>query len=351
MTELYNAESLTNFAGELLIAAGMAPSRAEVVARILVEGDLMGHTTHGLQLLGPYLKSITNKGMLLDGEPEVLSARPVTELWDGRYLPGPWLVENAFETAANMALEFGTGTIVIRRCFHIGCLAAYLRPIAEKNLVGLLLCSDPANSTVAPHGGTSPIYSPNPLAAGYPTDGDPVILDISMSTTTVGRCMRTKKAGEELPHSWVKDAEGRAGQDPAVVFADPPGSILPLGGIDSGHKGYALGLLVETLTAGLGGHGRADGVTEWGASVFVQVLDPEGFGGAEALKREAGWLADACRSSKPAPGEQTVRLPGDGGLARRKKALEDGVELFPGITKSLNDWAEKLNVTPPAPLV
>ena len=42
MTELYNAETLTNFAGELLIAAGMAPSRAEAVARILVEGDLMG---------------------------------------------------------------------------------------------------------------------------------------------------------------------------------------------------------------------------------------------------------------------------------------------------------------------
>ena len=84
------------FASDLLVAAGMTPARADVVARILVEGDLMGHTTHGLQLMGPYLKSIAKNEMLLDGEPEIIASRPVTELWDGKNLPGPWLVENGF---------------------------------------------------------------------------------------------------------------------------------------------------------------------------------------------------------------------------------------------------------------
>lgn len=178
VAERYDAAALITYAGELLVAAGMTPQRAGVVSRILVEGDLLGHTTHGLQLMAPYLKSIAKNEMLLDGEPEIIASRAVTEVWDGKNLPGPWLVERAFDTAAAMALEFGTGTVVIRRCHHIGCLAAYMPPIAERNLLGLLISSDPANSTVSPHGGISPVYSPNPVTACFPTEGDPVILDI-----------------------------------------------------------------------------------------------------------------------------------------------------------------------------
>ncbi len=348
MEKYYDVGVLTAFARELLTSAGLPSSRAEVVARILVEGDLMGHTTHGLQLLGPYLKGIKDNSLLLDGEPDVISSRPVAEVWDGKHLPGPWLVERAFDTAAAMALQFGTGTIVIRRCHHIACLAAYLRPITERNLLGMLICSDPANRTVAPHGGTTPVYSPNPIAAGFPTDGDPVILDISMSSTTVGLCMRSKKADQKLPHPWVKNQEGKVTDDPSVVFANPPGSILPLGGTDCGHKGYALGLLVEALTAGLGAYGRADGAEDWGASVFVQVQDPEAFGGADGLKRETGRLSDACRKSKAMPGQEPVRLPGEAALARRRQALIDGVVLFPGIMDTLNDWADKLGVVRPS---
>ena len=349
-TERYDAAGLTTFACNLLVAAGMTQVRADVVARILVEGDLLGHTTHGLQLMGPYLKSVAKNEMLLDGEPEIISSRPVTELWDGKNLAGPWLVEKAFARAVTMAHEFGTGTIVIRRCHHIGCLAAYMRPIAEQNLVGLLVSSDPANNTVSPYGGITPVYSPNPVAACFPTAGDPVILDISMSTTTNGLCMRTMKGENKLPYNWVKDSEGRVSDDPATVFSDPPGSILPLGGIDSGHKGFALGLLVEALTSGLAGYGRADGTKDWGATVFVQVQDIGSFSGADGFKRESSWLANACRNSKTASGDEPVRLPGEAGLARRRQAMKDGVELFPGIKNMLEEWADKLNVPYPSSL-
>lgn len=346
----YEVTGLTTFASRLLAAAGMSPERAEVVARILVEGDLLGHTTHGLQLLGPYLKSIESKDMVLEGDPEVLSARPVAELWDGNYLVGPWLVDRAFQTATTMAREYGTGTVVIRRCSHIGCLAAYMLPVTQQDLLGLLICSDPANSTVAPHGGTIPVYSPNPLAAGIPTEGDPIVLDISMSTTTNGLCMRSMNGGKNLPHPWVKDQAGEISDDPSLIFADPPGSILPLGGLDSGHKGFALGLLVEALTSSLGGHGRADGTEEWGASVFVQVQDTSGFGGAGPFKRESSWLADACRASTPKTGEPPVRLPGQAGFERRRLALAEGVALFPGIIEKLTEWAGKFDVPVVSPL-
>ena len=343
----WRADDLRKFAFHLLVKAGMADDRAKVVADILVEGDLMGHTTHGLQLLGPYLKNIESGDMLLEGEPEVLADNGAVRSIDGRYLPGPWLVVSEIEKLCGRAQRYGTATGVIRRSHHIAALAAYLKPVTDRGLMVLLSCSDPETFTVAPHGGLTPWCSPNPLAAGIPTDGDPILIDISMSTTTNGLSMRLSKQGKRLPGQWVKNADGEATDDPSVVFADPPGAIMPLGGIDLGHKGFALGIIVEALTAGLAGHGRADGIDHWGATVFIQVLDPRAFGGAEAFTREMSWSADYCRTSKVKPGDPPVRMPGEGALARRAAALTGGVELHPGIMDSLLEWAEKLGVTPP----
>ena len=58
MTARYPALALRAFASQLLRRVGLAADHADDVAAILVEGDLMGHTTHGLALLGPYLKSL-----------------------------------------------------------------------------------------------------------------------------------------------------------------------------------------------------------------------------------------------------------------------------------------------------
>jgi len=48
-----------------------------------------------------------------------------------------------------------------------------------------------------------------------------------------------------------------------VLAGNPPGTILPLGGLTSGHKGFGLGLLIEALTGGLAGHGRAYPADGW----------------------------------------------------------------------------------------
>ncbi len=211
----------------------------------------------------------------------------------------------------------------------------------------LLASSDPSVASVAPHGGMRALMTPNPLAAAYPTDGDPVLMDISTSTTTNGLTGRLRGEGRLLDHPWLRDNQGQPSRDPAVLFTDPPGTILPLGGVDQGHKGFALGLLVEALTAGLGGFGRADPAEGWGAAVFVQVLDPAAFGGAAAFVREAGWLADAARAAPPVPGGAPVRLPGARGLALKRAAGTEGVRLHPSILPGLAPWAGRLGVVEP----
>jgi L-lactate dehydrogenase len=256
----------------------------------------------------------------------------------------------ALDVAADMAQACGTGTVAIRRSHHIACLAAYLKRATDRGLMMLLACSDPAGASVAPFGSVSPVFTPNPIAAGIPTDGDPILLDISASYTTNGLTQRLYKAGETLPHAWLQDAAGVPTADPAVLFNEPKGTLLPLGGLDAGHKGFALALLIEALTAGLTGFGRADPAEGWGATVFVQVLDPRAFGGGDAFARQTRWLADACHEAKPRPGVERVRLPGERGLALWRVQSARGVRLYPSILPALEPWADKLGVAPPQPL-
>lgn len=343
----HSAVALHRFAAELLGGAGLAADRADTVAKVLLEGDLMGHTTHGLALLAPYLSEIEKGTMTVIGDPETVRDYGSTVTWDGRYLPGPWLTMRALDLACERARSHNVATVVIRRSHHIACLQAYLKRATDRGLFVLLMCSDPSMRSVAPFGAVTPVYTPNPLAFGWPTDGDPVLVDISASTTTNGLSIRLNREGRKLDGPWLVDADGNPSDDPAVLFGERKGAILPLGGTDLGHKGFGLGLLVEALTAALGGHGRADEPARWGASVFLQVIDPEAFGGRDAFVREAGWLAAACREASPAKEGARVRLPGERGLRLRAEQLRAGVALHPEILPALQPWAEKLKVAMP----
>ena len=344
----YSADALVAFATALVERSGVQADMARDVADILVIGDLLGHTTHGLALLAPYLSEIEKGAMQKSGEPAIVNARPAVETWDGRRLPGPWLTLRALDAAAAMAALYGTGTVVIRRSHHIACLAAYLLRATERGLVAIVQSSDPIIAAVVPHGGLTPIITPNPIAAGIPTSGDPILLDISTSITSMGYAKQQMQAGKKLPGAWLVDHAGNATDDPGALFTEPKGALLPLGGLDAGYKGFGLALLVEALTAGLSGHGRADPTEGWGGTVFVQVLDPEAFGGLTAFKRQMDHMVRAAHESKTRAGVDSVRLPGEAGMKRLREQRAHGVALYPTIMPALLPWAEKFGVGPPS---
>ena len=346
----YEAPALVGFAQSLLTAAGMPGERAQDVADILVEADLLGHNTHGLQLLATYLQHIVSGQMELQGQPITLADHGAVAAWNGRRLPGPWLVLRAMELATKKAKAYGSGTVTIGRSHHIACLAAYLKRATDQGLVMLLLTSAPGGASVAPHGGLRPVFSPSPIAIGFPCSDAPVLVDVSTSITTNMLTSRLRREGRRLPHHWLIDEGGAPSDDPAVLAAPRKGTILPLGGLDAGHKGYGLALLVEALTAGLAGHGRADAREPLGGSVFVQILDPQAFAGGDAFRRQMDWVAQACLDNPPRPGFERVRLPGQQGLLRRERQMREGVELESSILPALAPWAQKYGVDLPSTL-
>jgi LDH2 family malate/lactate/ureidoglycolate dehydrogenase len=122
-TPAYRTSELLAFATALFRCAGLDPDKSNTVAEILLEGDLLGHTTHGLALAAPYLAALDAGSMTRDGDPAVVSDRGGALCWDGRRLPGPWLVVRAIEQALARVPAHGIAAVAIRESHHIGCLA------------------------------------------------------------------------------------------------------------------------------------------------------------------------------------------------------------------------------------
>jgi len=344
----YRAADLVRFATGLFAAAGCDAGKASAIAEHLVEADLMGHTTHGLAQAGAYLEELESGAMVKTGEPKVIADRPAALTWDGGFLPGVWLVRNALDLAIERARKFGIAAVAIRRSHHIGCLSVYLRQATEQQMMCIVACSDPSDATMAPFGGTTPVFTPDPIAIGIPTKGDPIMVDISSSITTNAMTGRLKREGKRYPGKWALDKSGQPTDDPAAIAGG--GTLLPTGGADHGHKGYGLALTVEAMTQGLSGYGRAEKPTIWGANVYVQVMDPAAFGGTENYLRETSWVADLCRQSPPPAGKAKVRLPGEQASQRRRQGLANGLALYPGIMAGLEGWAKKLKADLPRPI-
>ena len=267
--------------------------------------------------------------MAPSGKPECVRDNGAVMVWDGNYLPGLWLVQQALDTALTRIASHGVVTVAMRRSHHIACLATLVKQATDRGHVAILATSDPAFGFVAPYGGREPLLTPNPFAMGYPGTRTPVLVDICASITTVSMTRQKAASGEAFEHPWLLDAEGRPTRDPRVLEqTEPRGSLLLLGGLEYGHKGFGLALMVEALTQGLSGLGRKDTEKRWGGNVFLQVLDPEAFAGRDAfltqmdhLDRRAAMPTRRLREGVP------VRMPGEQAERNIAAAREQGVPL------------------------
>ena len=349
MSARYSFDALHAAIGDMFRSAGMESEKSDRVTESLLAADMMGHATHGLALAPWYFDSIAAGGVTLRGDYELVAERAGCMTWNGRRLPGAWLIARAIDAALERIAGQGVVTVSIYDSHHTGALAVYLPRLTERGLMAILSCSAPTAATVAPFGGTRGLLSPNPLAAGIPTAGDPILLDISASITTNNNARQLVRSGERFPAAWALDAQGRPSDDPAVAVSGG-GTLLPVGGLDHGHKGYSLALLIDALTQAIPGYGRSDHPSGVVMGVFLQVIDPAAFGGTQAFVRQTTWLADACRANPPRPDVQRVRVPGENAMKLHRAAMRDGVALSEPVVEALRPYAARFAVELPAEL-
>lgn len=341
---------LLAFSTQLLTRAGLPRERAEIVGSLFLEADLLGYSTHGMQRLPTNVEWLLNGETRREGVHEVVNASRSSEVWDAQLLPGPWITAKAVDRACDMAQAEGTGTVVVRKAQHIACLASYLERATKRGIMVMITASTPTEAVVVPHGGLSRVFSCNPIAAGIPTDADPILIDTTAAMSAQGPLNRAHRLGRTLPLPLIVSQDGQITDDPAE-FVERGGGILPLGGPEQGYKGFGLALLTEALSGALGGFGRASQTGDSEANgVFVQAIDPDHFAGRSTFEHEMGRLAEQCRASAVAPGCDPVRIPGDRALALKRDQLANGVGLIDPIVADIQPWANRLDCAFPEPI-
>lgn len=346
-TQRFDHQALEGFARSLLERAGVPAQRSAPMALRMLDADLFGHSTHGLAYMSAYLERIKAGHIRPKAELTVLHDQPNAFSWHADRAPGAWVMDLATQELLKRVADHGVVSATVADCSHIGCLQAYLLPLVKKNLLVTLNATNPGIRSVAPFGGRDPVLTTNPIAWGIPTRGTPILIDqcTSVATNTFFRDLGAQ--GRQLPAAWLLDSEGKPTLDPEVLQHIPPGSILPLGGLDQGYKGFGLGLMVEAFSLALGGSGRRQSPDMYGQGVFIQVIDPDSFAGRELFLDEIDDLVASCRKSRPRPGSEGVRLPGERALANRERQLKDGIGLNDEILSRLRPWAEQLQVAFP----
>lgn len=346
----FDAQALREFGASVLMSYGLERRHATVTANILVEADLLGHRTHGLDLLSNYVAALAGGEMTKAGEPTVVNDTGPQALWDARLLPGQSVIVDAMSVAVERAERHGVVTIVIRNSQHTGCHAAYLGTAVERGLFVVLTAANTRGQRIAPFGGLEPVFSPSPFAVGIPNGQDPILVDVTMASVANSVVRQHHQRGDRLPSPWLQDAEGRPSDDPSTLYDEPKGTIMPLGGLDNGHKGFGLILFVEALTLAMSGSGHGSDTAVDSQSVFLQVIDPGAFAGRAYFEEQIAWIAAACRSSDPVTRDTKPRMPGERSMALKREQLATGVRMPADILGRLLDVATEARVALPVAL-
>jgi LDH2 family malate/lactate/ureidoglycolate dehydrogenase len=187
-------------------------------------------------------------------------------------------------------------------------------------------------------GSAQPILGNNPLAIGVPASwrGAPVVLDLAMSQAAVGKIGTYLREGRRVPHGWGVDEFNNATDDPAHILASR--RLLPFGE----HKGTALAIMMELLTAALGGgllshevhEGDRTGLDPGTSKLFI-AIDPASFSAPAEFDRKCRQF-EAWVRQQAGPGVE-VDFPGDRGARQQKENLRDGVPLHRDIVSQLSN--------------
>src|SRR5215472_10228297 len=251
-TKLVPVEALREFSNRVFRHFGCPREDAEQAADVLACADLRGIDSHGIARLHSYFEMLTEAGLNPKPKIKIVRSTLSTATVDGDNGLGLVVGAKANRIAMDLAENAGTGWVSVRNTNHFGIAGYYVLKALERDLIGWAM----TNSTklVAPLWGAERMLGTNPIAVAFPgLEEPPIVIDFATSAVAFGKIEIAKRLGVAIPEGWAIDGAGWPATDPQAVYDG--GALLPIGSNRElgGHKGYALGLMVDVLSGVLSG--------------------------------------------------------------------------------------------------
>lgn len=338
------SQQLYKFAFEIFEALGAPVRNAELVARLLVKANLVGHDSHGVIRIPSYVDSIRKKALNPKADIRIIRDNGATMRVDGRWGFGQVAAWRTMERTAGNAKKNGVCVSALFNCNHIGRLADYSAIPLKRSMIGFTTCNGAAR--VAPFNGAERMLNPGPLSVAIPSSEEgTVVLDISTSVVAEGKLMVRRKRHEGVPEGWIIDGDGRPTTDVEDYFRG--GALLPLGGA-VGYKGFGLGLIVDILGGALTGSGCSSSPEyKGGNGVIMGAVDVSRFAEPKAFVARVDELLRRIRSSRKAPGAKEILIPGELESREEARRLKDGIYVEDETWSELADLGKGLGLKVP----
>ncbi len=295
---------------------------AAITAKVLLSADIRGIESHGVARLKRYVRGLTDGTILPKADPEIVTETPVSIVADGKGGMGQpityKIMEKCIEKAQKNFLCFAS----IRNSNHYGIAGYYTKMALEKNLIGISMTN--SAPLVLPTFSKEAKIGTNPISIGVPAkDHDPFLLDMATSTVPRGKLEVYARKEEKIPTSWATDATGHPTDNPSMVLKNMldrvGGGLLPLGGsgeLTGGHKGFGLSAVVDIFSAVLSSGKMGTDVygeknKPAGVCHFIGAINPDAFGGLEAISQNMDYYIDMLKNSNPAEGADHIFVAGE----------------------------------------
>lgn len=314
-------EEIGRVAEAALIAHGAAAGPAAAVADAVAKAESVGNRICGLYYLESYCQQLRTGRVKGDVVPVVSQPKPGEIVVDAGFGFAQPAFAAGLPDAVAAAEAHGVARMAVCHAHTCTSLGYFTQAIARAGLIGIGFTN--ASPIVAPPGGKVRVIGTNPMAFSVPDGQGGVAMQFDQSTTTValGKITMAKAAGETIPPGWALDADGQPTTDPSAAIG---GSLVSLGGLEAGYKGWGFGLMVEILAAGLTGSRFSRDVKPLKApegaphdlGQFYLLIDPSSAPDFAERIAELAAVVEADNGS---------RMPGQGKAPKPVVSLEDAI--------------------------